>query len=74
MKNTLFLLLLVVLASCQESNFKVGDCIQKPDSMIVHRLDKIENGKAYITTVHPRGEAIPREIALSSDWIVTACP
>ena len=81
MKMRLKLLLIgmiVTLSGCQETEFKVGECIQKPDSMKIFKINKIEEEMAIVKVVAPKmgldQKSTEREIKLSSDWIVTSCP
>ena len=74
MKLTLFLSLFI-LNACQELNIKVGECIQRPDSMEILKVEEVNEQIATVTIVSPPSEDnTQRKLELSSQWIVTSCP
>jgi hypothetical protein len=73
MKAIFFLLCVGLLMSCNEVDFKVGDCMQKPDESIIWKITQMDAGAA---TLIRSGKNMPedvREIQLDSNWIKTRC-
>ena len=71
MKIILFITL-ILSASCKTNQFKVGDCLQKPDSIEVFKIVKIE--KESLKLISTR-EKESKEISANANslWIKTNC-
>ncbi len=73
MKVIFLILSLTVLTSCNDIEYKVGDCIQKPDESIVWKINELSAGSAV---VQPSGKIAPemvKEIQIDSTWIKARC-
>lgn len=75
MKTLIGSFILLFLSSCDKApTFKVGDCVQKPDSMVVWKVDEISKEKmTLVQNQNPQMEK-SQETEPSGDWIQTSCP
>ena len=65
--------ILLVLASCNSTNLKIGDCIQKPDEMTVWKItNKDDDNKASLIQTGI-DQKVEKQTTLSSSWIITSC-
>jgi len=66
--------LLLFFAACNKESFKVGDCIQNPDSIIVWKVKKVE-GDNY-TLFQNKDKRVPnlKTIKLDGIWTKSNCP
>lgn len=64
---------LFLTASCDSQDFKVGDCVQQPDSMIVWEITGIQNGALTLQQdQHPKKPSTT-ESSKGKGWIKTEC-
>jgi hypothetical protein len=71
LKFLILISIVILLGSCQENKFEVGQCIQKPDENTVWKINEIDNNSAKIeNTQNPIDK---KTTALSSSWIKTKC-
>ena len=73
MKTIFLILCLTVFISCNGVDFKVGDCMQKPDESVVWKITEMNEGLATATR---SGKNMPEdalEVQLDSSWIKTRC-
>ncbi len=64
---------LIFAISCQDASFVVGDCVQKPDSMVVWEITKLENNKIMMEqNQNPQMEQV-KESTTGDGWIKTQC-
>lgn len=73
MKAIFLILCFTTLTSCNGVDFKVGDCMQKPDESVVWKITEMNEGVA--TTIRS-GKNMPedvREVQLDSSWIKSRC-
>ena len=70
--NRLFpILLLIGVASCQDSKLKVGDCIQKPDEPFIYKISAINECKATLQSLN--GGKLNQTNLDDSMWTLTSC-
>lgn len=64
----------ILTVSCNQQTFKVGDCVQKPDSMIVYKITNQDDQKMTMEqNQNPQIEKT-KQIDLSGEgWIKTQC-
>lgn len=67
------LILLPILVSCNSKEFKVGECIQKPDEAIVWKVDTVKKDTLIITQKQNPSLPQRKEVTPSSDWIISSC-
>lgn len=68
-------LLQTLLIGCNDAkDFKVGDCIQKPDSVIVWQIKGISKGNYTIYQKQDKREPSVKTIELDGVWSKSNCP
>lgn len=73
MKVIFFLALLPVMTACNEVEFKVGDCMQKPDESVVWEIKELGAGVATVQMSGNNAPEMVKEVQLSDSWIKTRC-
>jgi hypothetical protein len=74
MKELIMILPLFVLVSCFGEDFKVGQCVQKPDESTVWQINEFNEGFAKIKITKKGGSPISeKEVALPGGYIKTKC-
>lgn len=72
MKSTLFILLTLLSVACNSTKFKVGDCIQKPDSIIIYKVDSIaQDGYLLKNITDSQSDFVKSKF--SEQWIISTC-
>lgn len=77
MKGTIGLLFLlqIFLISCNENKeFKIGDCIQNPDSVIVWQIKAIHEDNYTLYQKQDKREPSLKTINLKGIWTKSNCP
>ena len=72
MQHITILFILLLSVACNTTKFKVGDCVQKPDSMRIYQVSKL--GENQITLVSKSDSFNQALTTTSMDWIKTKCP
>jgi hypothetical protein len=73
MKAIFLIFSFTTFISCNEVDFKVGDCMQKPDESVVWKITEINAG---IATTIRSGKNMPedvREVQLNNSWMKLRC-
>jgi hypothetical protein len=74
MKELIMLFPLLLLISCFGEEFKVDQCVQKPDESTVWRITEFNEGFAKIKITKQGGSPISeKEVALPGGYIKTKC-
>lgn len=59
--------------SCDSPSFKVGECVQKPDSMIVWKVEEVSEDEIVLSqNQNPQMEE-SKTTSASKGWIKTEC-
>lgn len=67
-------IILFIIAACNEPDFKVGECIQNPDSIIVWKI-KSKKGKTYtLYQNQDKREPNLKTTELKGIWSKSNCP
>lgn len=73
MKIITLLTLSLTILSCESKNFKVGECVQKPDSITVWTISKIDADELTLEQDSNPAEENTIKSKASSSWIKTQC-
>jgi len=71
MKVLILIYLSFVLSSCFSPQFKVGDCIQKPDESSVWKVESFKDGISQLSLFNNNDK---KEATLPGGYIKTKCP
>lgn len=77
MKGSLIFVLfsLIFITACKEQkSFQVGDCIQKPDSVIVWKIKAINDDNYTLHQKQDQREPDIKTIKLEGVWTKSNCP
>lgn len=64
----------LIFAACNKESFKVGDCIQNPDSIIVWEVKKVEAENYTLFQKKDQREPNLKTIKLDGIWTKSNCP
>lgn len=67
----ILLILPILFISCQESKFKVGDCVQKPDEMFKYKVTKNDNNNSKLESLN--GGLLTHADLSAGMWTLTSC-
>lgn len=59
--------------SCNQLDFKVNDCIQKPDEAFVWKIVELKDKDATLVQSGKNAPEIARSEKLNSNWIKAKC-
>lgn len=71
--KTLLLLLSVLTISCNSLEFKLNDCIQKPDENIIWKIVELKDKEATLIQSAENAPEIAKPVTLNSSWIKAKC-
>lgn len=77
MNKFIFIINTLIFVACNEySHFEINDCIQKPDSVIVWKINEIDDQTQEYTLSQntDQREARLKKIKLKGHWSKTDCP
>jgi len=70
-------LILVIISltsiSCNQLDFKVNDCIQKPDESVVWKIVELKGKESTLVQSAKNAPEIARTEKLNSSWIKAKC-
>jgi predicted Fe-S protein YdhL (DUF1289 family) len=70
---TALLLLLISSLSCTSDNYKIGECLQKPDESSVWEIMSFNEGSAVLKQLTKVSNIQSKEVNLPSGYIKTKC-
>ncbi len=65
------ILLLLLLAGCEQQRYKIGDCVQSPDSTATWKIREVGDTSYQTVNLQSGGN---EDLQISKTWIKADCP
>lgn len=70
--KTIFTILILVIVSCTEQKIQAGQCIQRPDSPLIYKVNKIEEN-LFVVQNQTERKSDEEKFDRSGNWGVVNC-